>query len=44
MAVLGLASLLPDLIRRSASADAPETHARTDEAAQPASDKQREEV
>ncbi|MEV7684133.1 MFS transporter [Streptomyces sp. NPDC088341] len=39
MAVLGLASLLPDLIRRSVSADAPET-----DAAAPATDKQREEV
>ncbi|MYZ35143.1 MULTISPECIES: MFS transporter [unclassified Streptomyces] len=44
MAVLGLASLLPDLIRRSASAGAPETHAQTAAAAQPETDKQREEV
>ncbi|MFD7898887.1 MFS transporter [Streptomyces sp. NPDC059743] len=44
MAVLGLASLLPDLIRRSAPADAPEVHAQTAAAAQPVTDKQREEV
>ncbi|MFD8970692.1 MFS transporter [Streptomyces sp. NPDC059568] len=44
MAVLGLASLLPDLIRRSAPASTPEVHAQTDAAAQPVTDKQREEV
>ncbi|MFE1960997.1 MFS transporter [Streptomyces sp. NPDC059479] len=44
MAVLGLASLLPDLIHRSAPADAPEAHAQTAAATQPETDKQREEV